>query len=222
MITFRDPPPLEVRVKSLKEPAIAPPTFEAPFGLWAFLLLTLVTTGIVVSSQSAQRTAKESLVQAFSNSLPRQVESGLLTLIPIGTSMPRVRARIDDVHLTCRSTAGVSAGDSVLTCLGLPIVRENTYAQIAIRFGSSRGSLTSVSACPTVVHWKVRAVPSEIVQRLAAQSGNSCWRDATNAADNEWSYSMVPDRAFTVARVHGADTVSRRAAATSDTLLVDW
>ena len=47
-------------------------------------------------------------------------------------------------------------------------------------------------------------------------------RDETNAADNEWSYSTVPDRAFTVARVHGADTVSRRAAATTDTLIVDW
>ena len=222
MITFRDPPPLEVRVKSLKEPAIAPPTFEAPIGLGAFILLALVTTGIAVSSQSAQRTAKENLALAVSNSLPRQVESGVLALIPIGTPTPEVRSHINDAHLSCRSIAGRAAGDSALTCLGTPIVRANTYTQIAIRFGSSRGALTSVSACPTVVHWKVSAVPSEIIQRLAAQSGNNCWRDATNAADNEWSYSTVPDRAFTVARVHGADTVSRRAAPTKDTLIVDW
>jgi hypothetical protein len=110
----------------------------------------------------------------------------------------------------------------VLACLGLPIIRANTYTQIAIRFGSSRGAVTSVSACPTIVHWKIRTVPAPLVQRLSTQNQKTCWRDETNAADNEWSYSTVPDRPFTVARVHGADTVSRRTTATTDTLIVDW
>ena len=221
MITFRDPPPLEVRVKSLKT-AIAPPTFEAPITPWLVSLLAIAGLGFAASRQNDALTEKEDLVAAFANSLPREVERGVLARIPLGAAMSNVRARIDEAHLSCRTSAGSAAGDSVLTCLGKPIVRANTYTQLSIRFGSSGGALTSVSACPTIVHWTTRFVPALFVARLAAQNEQSCWRDETNAADNEWSYSTVPDRAFTVARLHGADTVSRRSAQTKDTLIVDW
>lgn len=222
MITFRDPPPLEVRVQSLKEPAIAPPIFSPPMLSFAIGFLVIAVLGIAASSANNRRSEKDALVEALSNALPRQVEIGLLALTPIGTSMRQVRARIDETNVRCRTTSIASTDDSLLTCLALPNVHDNSYSQISIRFASARGALTAVSACPSVVHWTTRTVPADIVRRQAAQTGQTCWRDETNVADNEWTYANVPDRAFTVARVHGADTVSRRAAATADTLVVDW
>jgi hypothetical protein len=222
MITFRDPPPLEVRVRSLKETATAPPTFDAPVVPWAIGMFVIIVLGIAAGVQQRSRTGKELLAAAVSNSLPREVERGVLTQLPIGTSMRQVRARIGELRLPCRDVTRAARGDSVLACLGMPIVRENTFAQLAMRFKFRNDELVALTACPGVVHWKTRAVPADIAQRLASQTAGTCWRDETNPADNEWTYGIVPDRPFTVARVHAADTVIRRATPTADTLVLDW
>lgn len=222
MITFRDPPPLEVRVRSMKEPVVAPPTVQAPLVTLAIALMVLIVGGIVVSSQPNDRSAKESLVAAFANSLPREVEHGVLALIPIGTSMRKLRSQVDELHVHCVNTTNSTIGDTLLTCLGTPTVWGNSFSQLSIRFASTHGALTSVSACPALVHWKMRPVPLPTMPRLSTQSARTCWRDETNVADNEWTYATVPDRAFTVVRVHGSDTVSRQAASTKDTLFVNW
>ena len=47
MITFRDPPPLQVRVVSLKETVVAPPKFGAPIGAWLTGLLIISVTGAI-------------------------------------------------------------------------------------------------------------------------------------------------------------------------------
>lgn len=222
MITFRDPPPLQVRVQSLKEPAIAPPTFDSPLIPGLILLFVITIGGIIASSQVHRRDDLDALRAAFSNSLQHQVEAGISAVIPVGTKMSDVRERLTELHAICRRAPAVPSQDWVLVCLGEPIVRDNSYSRYSIRFASRGGKLASLSACPTLVHWKTRAVPVDLVTRFADHVDRGCWRDEANVADNEWTFGTLPDHAFTTAVVHTSDTVTLRSTPTADTLIVIW
>lgn len=231
MITFRDPPPLQVRVESLKETVVAPPKFVAPLGAWLTGLLIIAITGTTGLWRENRDKGTELLAKALANSLPRQTESGVLRVLPLGSDMQAVRKQLDEVHATCGAVGGALGGalggavggaDAAITCLGAPFVRANTYTRLRIRFTASGGKLTAVIACPTFVHWSSAPVPDALADRVAHPAGRDCWRDEANLADNEWTYATLPDRAFTVAVVHGADSVRRAAAPTADTLIVRW
>ncbi len=219
MITFRDPPPLQVRVESRKEPVRVPPKFGAPIGAWFSGLLIIAITGIIAISNQNHDKGTELLVAALTNTLPQQAESGVLRVLPTGSEMREVLVQLGEAHATCR-TLGLA--DSVVICLGAPIVRANTYMRQRVRFTARAGKLTAVEACPTFVHWSTATVPEALASRVAHPPAHDCWRDAANLADNEWTFATLPDRAFTVALVHGTDSVSRKAAPTSDTLIVRW
>jgi hypothetical protein len=109
-----------------------------------------------------------------------------------------------------------------VTCLGFPIVRANTYARLRVRFTAKNGALASVDACPTFVHWSTAPVPAALAERVTHPAASDCWRDESNLADNAWTYATLPDKPFTVRVVHAADSVSRTAPATADTLIVRW
>ena len=219
MITFRDPPPLQVRVESLKVVPEAPPKFGAPIGAWVQGMLLIAVAGIIGIWHENRDKGRELLAAAMSNALPRQAERDVLRVMPIGSDMRAVVKQLDDVHVTCRTTG---TADSGMTCLGLPIVRANTYTRQRIRFRARDGKLAAVEACPVFVHWATTPVPDELAARVLLPPARDCWRDDTNPADNEWTFATLPDRAFTVAVVHGADSVSRKSAPTSDTLIVRW
>ena len=221
MIMFRDPPPLRVRVQSLAESRV-PPKFRAPIREWALAMLAIVVGGVLATG-AKQRSAREAILDdAFRNSLPRQVEAGVLAALPVGTPMREVRARLDAIHAVCRSTSGDAPQESLLVCLGTPIVRDNSYTRFSIRFVSHNGALNLLAACPVLVHWKRQAVPSDLASRVNAHLDRGCWRDESNPAENDWSYGLLPDHPFTVSVVHGADSVTRRTSPTTDTLIVQW
>ncbi len=219
MITFRDPPPLQVRVESLKETVEVPPKFGAPIGAWVTGLLIISITGASGIWRENHDKGTALLAAAMSNTLPRQTEVGVLRVLPVGTEMRAVVKQLDEVHVTCRAAG---SADSTITCLGFPLVRANTYSRVRIRFTAHEGRLTAVDACPMFVHWTTTPVPDALADRVAHPIARDCWRDDTNPADNEWTYATLPDRAFTVAVVHGADSVRRAAAPTNDTLIVRW
>ena len=219
MISFSEPPPLQVRVESLKETVEAPPKFGAPIGAWLTGLLMISLTGTIGIWRANTDKGKELLTAALSNSLPRQTERGLLRVMPLGTDLREVRRQLDEIHVTCRAAGGA---DSIITCLGFPIVRANTYMRERVRFTARNGKLTAVNACPTFVHWSTTPVPDALADRVAHPVARDCWRDEANPADNEWTFATLPDRAFTVSLVHGADSVSRKTNPTRDTLIVHW
>ncbi len=219
MITFRDPPPLQVRVESLKETVQAPPTFGSPIGAWLAGLLIIAITGVIGIWRENHDKGAKMLAAAMSNTLPRQTEVGVLRVLPLGTEMRAVLQQLNEVHTTCRASG---SADSAITCLGFPLVRANTYSRLRIRFTAREGRLTAIDACPTFVHWASTAVPDALAERVAHPAARDCWRDEANLADNEWTFATLPDRAFTVAVVHGADSVRRAAAPTRDTLIVRW
>ncbi len=219
MITFRDPPPLAVRVKSMKELQPASPIFESPLIPWLVGLLLLTAGGLIASKQRHQRSERAMLAAAMNNSQPREAERGVLAVLPIGTSINVVRTRLDDIRAPCRQRG---SPDTTLTCLAFPIVRANTYARLTVRFSSHDQKLTAVEACPTFVHWSRTPEPAALAVRVEQSSANGCWRDQANVADNEWSFAILPDHPFTMAVVHGADSVRRKDAATRDTLIVRW
>ncbi|MBC7843958.1 MAG: hypothetical protein H7099_16675 [Gemmatimonadaceae bacterium] len=219
MIAFRDPPPLPVRVRSLKASAEAPPVFESPFVPWLVSILLMIGAAFVGSQLRTERTQKEVLVGALANGLPRQVEHGIVSALPLGTSMRDVRDRLAAIRTTCRSD---SVADTVTVCLGAPIVRANSFSRTRVRLIFRAGTLRQVNACPTFVHWSRTPVPSELADRVAHPPRNDCWRDDANLADNAWTYATLPDRAFTTVTVHGADSARRKSAPTPDTLIVRW
>ncbi len=219
MIAFSDPPPLPVRVQSLKEKSEAPPTFDAPVVGWAIGILLLTVGGIVAGMQRRQLSANDALAAAMTNSLPREVTRGVLATLPVGTPLKEVRKTLAVVHATCRS---VSSADTTLICLGTPIVRANTFVRQRIRFEFHADTLTTVQACPTFVHWSRTPVPAALAERVAHPLANDCWRDEANLADNDWTYATLPDKAFTTVTVHAADSVRRKSEPTADTLIVRW
>lgn len=219
MIAFSDPPPLPVRVQSLKQKSEAPPTFDAPVVGWAIVILLIAVGGIVASTQRRQLSANDSLAAAMTNSLPREVARGVLATLPVGTPLQDVRKTLATIHATCRT---VSAADTAMICLGTPIVRANTFVRERIRFDFRADALTTVHACPTFVHWSRTPVPTALAERVAHPLANDCWRDDANLADNEWTYATLPDKPFTTVTVHAADSVRRKAEPTADTLVVRW
>jgi hypothetical protein len=219
MITFRDPPPLHVRVQESKKPAEVPGVFDAPIAWWLFGLFTIACLAVLAARQTTQRVADDAFAGAMTNSLPHQLEHEVLALVAPGTPMRDVRAKLDKMHLTCRTTDGA---DSSVTCLSPPVVFSNTYSRLSVHFAARDRKLIAVYACPTFVHWSSKAVQPALAQRVAASQPGRCWRDEANPADNEWTFATLPDFAFTVGVVHAADTVRRKAAATRDTLIVRW
>ena len=219
MITFRDPPPLQVRVESLKPPTEAPPKFGAPIGAWFVGLLIMSISGIIAISRENHAKGSELLAAAMTNSLSREAENGILRVMPLGSDMREVLTQLGEVRTTCRT---LGTADSVVVCLGSPIVRANTYTRQRIRFTAQRGKLAAVDACPTMVHWSTTTVPDALAERVAHPPAHDCWRDEANLADNEWMFATLPDHRFTVTVVHGSDRVSRADAPTTDTLIVHW
>jgi hypothetical protein len=217
MIAFRDPPPLEVRVPSLQEAMEAPPTHDAPVKEWLIGLLLLFAGAVYAASQRADVSAQQALVSALSNSLPRETERAILAVLPIGTPERDVLRMLGESKATCRTP-----GNGTHICLGLPVVRANTFTRQRIDFTFRDAKLSRVAACPTFVHWARTPVPNALASRVIAARGNGCWRDATNQADNEWAFATLPDSAFTTVTVNGAERVSRTTTATHDTLLVFW
>jgi hypothetical protein len=221
MITFRDPPPLQVRVESLKEPVAPPPKLGASIGAWVtgMLMIVISVSGVIAISNRNHDKGTELLAAALANTLPQQAERGVLRVLPSGSDMRAVLAQLEEAHATCR-TLGLA--DSVVICLGAPTVRANTYSRVRFRFTGRAGKLTAVEACPTFVHWSTATVPEALDARVTHPPAHDCWRDASNIADNEWTFATLPDHRFTVTVVHGADRVSRADEPTRDTLIVHW
>lgn len=229
VITFRDPPPLPARVAPPERATSADANrLVQP---WLYAVIGLVVLLVVASRAQAHQASNEAFGAAFGNNLPRMVERELLRELPIGTSANDLAARlggVDGTTVTCRAEPATAASltptlDSTRVCLGKPVVRANSYTRMIVRFTTHDGRLSGVHACPALVHWSRAVLPSRIVRQLHAPAvATGCWRDEQNPADNEWIYATVPDRAFTVAAVHGADTVARSASPTVDTLIVHW
>ena len=219
MIAFSDPPPLPVRVQSLKEKAVAPPTFDAPVVGWALGILFLIVGGIVAGMQQRQLSATEALAAAMANSLPREVARGVLATLPVGTPLNDVRKTLATIRATCRSE---NVADTTMICLGTPIVRANTFVRERVRFEFRGNTLQAVRVCPAFVYWARTPVPGALAERVAHPLANDCWRDESNLADNEWTYATLPDIPFTTVTVHAADSVRRKAEGTADTLVVRW
>lgn len=219
MISFSEPPPLQVRVESLKEAVQPTPKFGAPIGAWLTGLLIIALTGIVGIWRENHSKGTKMLEAAMTNTLPRQTEAGVLRVLPLGTDMRAVLTQLEELRATCRT---VGASDSLVVCLGFPIVRANTYTRQRIRFTARDGKLSAVEACPTFVHWSTTPVPDALAARVAHPAAHDCWRDEANQADNDWAFATLPDRAFTLVVVHGADSVRRLDSPTADTLVVRW
>lgn len=219
MITFRDPPPLPVRVPSLQKSPEEPRTFGAPIRGWLLGLFVIACLAVAASRQTARRSENDAFFAAMTNSFPRQLENGVLAIVALGSPMRNLRQRLEEIHAECRGRDG---SDSAITCLSPPKVWSNTYSRLRVRFSSLNRKLTAVEACPTLVHWSSNPVPTSLADRVVMSEAHGCWRDESNPADNQWTYATLPDHAFTVTVVHATDSVRRAASPTADTLIVRW
>lgn len=223
MITFRDPPPLRSRVQPPR-PVVAPRQPERPVALWTIGLLALALTlaGQMGVRSWLTRGDQQLLGDALRNTISSEAERGARLQLPVGTPMHDLVSQLSALRAVCRVDADSQPGASMLTCLGQPVIRSNSYTRMIFRFASRDGRLTGITACPAVVHWAAAALPSRIAAASAAVGPASCWRDGQNVADNGWGFATLPDRRYTVALVHASDSLFREDAPTPDTLIVRW
>ena len=223
MITFRDPPPLPLRVQAVRLPAAT--TSARPAASWrswvagALGVALFATVGVRLQRQQE---LIDALGPALSNTSAAQTYRLVIEQLPVGTPIARVRRQLDAARVACRRERSAVTLDSTLVCLGLPQVRANVYTRMVLRFEYRAAKLVSIGACPALIHQSRIRPPVQLLKRNASTAPARCWRDPGNVAENEWTYGMVPDAAFTVAAVHATDTTARGVAATPDTLIVHW
>ena len=221
MITFRDPPPLPLRVQAVRLPAAT--RSARPAAAWrfwvagAFGVALFATVGVRLQRQQE---LIDALGPALSNTNVAQTERLLLDQLSIGTPIARVAQQLDAARVVCRRATPSLGGDSALVCLGRAQLRANVYTQMVLRLAHRAARLVTVDACPALLHWSRATLPARLEPRSA--DDGRCWRDASNIADNAWTYAVLPDAPFTVALLHAADTVTRRDDPTRDTLMVRW